>query len=180
MACPIGVKFVGFPKAHDGPENVLNWCPGAPGHLNLRDAPVLIRALAVGRLGIADQAQRTLAKLAGRDLGPEPGPWREWWAAECRSRGLPEPRPPKPGRATGAPVRTSMLRGWQIVLIQLLVVAALIFLCATQEPPMQVAVAACALALLVILALPRLFDVRRERRRRTDGDRDCCRSERRR
>jgi len=181
MGGPIGVRFVGFPKTLNGTDDVLNWRPGLPGHLNLRDVPVLIGALAVQRLGVADQARQTLTKLAGRDLGPEPGPWREWWAAECRSRGLPEPSPPKPGPAAGAPpVRTPMARCWQIILIQIFAVVGLIFLCATLAMPMQVAVAAWALALLVILAVPRLFDAWRERRRRANGDRDYCRSERRR
>ena len=162
----IGVRFLGFPKLQGGAETCLDRRPGAAGPLTARDVPLLIGALAVRRLGVSDQAQRALAKLAGQDLGPEPGPWRQWWAAERRARGLPEARAPKPQPALEVSPATALLaRGWQIVLIQVFVVAAAIFLCTTLEPPMQVAMPACAVALLMVLVVPRFFDARRVRRR---------------
>ena len=164
MGGPIGVRFVGFPKLQGGAETCLDWHLGTAGALAARDVPVLIRALTVRRLGVAEQARRTLAKLARRDLGPEPGPWLEWWAAERRARGLPEPRPPKLHPQSGAPPAPALkIQGWQLVLIQITVVAATIWLCAAMAPPMQFAVAACALALLVVLGVPRLLEVRRPR-----------------
>jgi hypothetical protein len=169
---------VGFPKLQAGAEGCLGWGSSLAGRINPKDVPLLIRALSVRRLGVDDQARRALSRIAGRDLGAEPGPWLEWWATERRSRGLSVPAPRRPGAAPADRPAKALLRGWQIVLIQVLVTVGLVFLCATQGPPMQVAVAGCALGLFAILAIPRLGDVRR-RRRGAAEPRGCCRNERR-
>lgn len=39
-----------------------------------------------GRLRL--EAHRVLVSLAGRDLGPDPGPWRDWWEGQLRRHGL--------------------------------------------------------------------------------------------
>ncbi len=44
-----------------------------------RDVPVLIKALSVHRGRVDADARRMIERLAGRDLGGEPGPWLDWW-----------------------------------------------------------------------------------------------------
>lgn len=58
--------------------------PGA-GHPDPRgDVPMLIKVLSMHTPGMAAKARKTLTRLVGRDLGSEPGPWLEWWAAKTK------------------------------------------------------------------------------------------------
>jgi hypothetical protein len=43
--------------------------------------PAMIPALTNPDRAVAEAARRELVNLVGEDLGPEAGPWEEWWAA---------------------------------------------------------------------------------------------------
>ena len=56
----------------------VDW-PIAGQPATLADVPRLIKALDIPSHGVAEQARKTLARLAGRDLGGEAKPWQDWW-----------------------------------------------------------------------------------------------------
>ncbi len=55
------------------------------GRTTIKDTPLLIKMLSVEAEGVAGEARKTLAILAGRDLGAEPGPWKAWWRGQSQA-----------------------------------------------------------------------------------------------
>ena len=73
-----------------------------------RDAvDILVRALGTPDARARETALRTLRKISGLELGPDPGPWEQWWAAArptfVRSGAPPEKAASGPSPGKGAP-----------------------------------------------------------------------------
>jgi hypothetical protein len=50
----------------------------------LDDVPLLVKALEFHEEEVRTDARRALARIAGEDLGSQPGPWGEWWDSKGR------------------------------------------------------------------------------------------------